>query len=86
MGAVKGWLVVLCGFFILGSAFIMTAPLFDILFQIAKAFGLPEDKGIVATVKTALTVIPYFMGFSLILWGFIQATREEDDTRWFGGG
>ena len=83
MGAVKGWIAVLCGFFILGSAFIFTAPLFDLLFQVANAFGLPEDTGVVATVKTGLTVIPYFMGFSLIFWGFIQATRREDDTIWF---
>jgi len=84
MGAVKGWLTVLVGFFILGAAFIFTAPLFDLLFQVAKAFGLPEDQGVVATVKTGLRVIPYFMGFSLIFWGFIQATRREDDTRWWG--
>jgi len=85
MGAVGAWIKVLAGFFILGSTFIFSQPMFDFLFAIAKAFG-GNAVNIANLISGALQVLPIPISVSLILWGFLEATRKEDASqiRYFG--
>lgn len=77
MGAIGAWIKVLAGFFVLGAVFIFTQPIFDFLFAVGTAMGgnAAEVAGLCAT---SLKVLPIPIAVSLILWGFIDATRSED--------
>lgn len=77
MGAVGAWIKVLVGFFILGGVFIFSQPVFDFLFAIGDSMG-GNAKQLTDFIRTCLTVIPIPIAISLIIWGFIEATREED--------
>lgn len=81
MGYVGAWIKVLVGFFILGAVFIFNQPLFDFLFTLGIAMGgnAAHTAGI---LQGELRYLPVLMSLSLILWGFIESTRSENNSLW----
>ena len=79
MGYVGAWIKVLVGLFILGATFIFTQPLFDILFAIGTAMG-GNAAEVQEMIKGELRYIPTVISLSLILWGFIESTRHENNS------
>ncbi|RLI82700.1 hypothetical protein DRP04_03385 [Archaeoglobales archaeon] len=77
MGAIGAWIKVLAGFFILGGVFIFSQPMFDFMFAAGNAMG-GNAANVASLIKTCLQVLPIPIAISLIIWGFIEATREED--------
>lgn len=81
MGYVGAWIKVLVGLFILGATFIFTQPLFDILFAVGTAMG-GNAAEVQEMIKGELRYIPIVISLSLILWGFIESTRSENNSRY----
>jgi hypothetical protein len=82
VGAVGAWIKVLAGFFILGAVFIFSQPMFDFLFAVADAMG-GNAVHVKNLIQTALSVISIPIAVSLILWGFVEATRREDASYYY---
>ncbi len=81
MGAVSAWLKVLVGFIIIAITFIYTQPLFDFFFAMGHAMG-GNGTLLANRLTTALEYSPIMIAVSLILFGFYESTRTEDDKRY----
>lgn len=81
MGYVGAWIKVLIGLFVLGACFIFTQPLFDFLISIGVAMG-GNAASTANTINGELKYLPVLMSLGLILWGFVEATRSENDSSW----
>ena len=81
MGYVGAWIKVLVGLFVLGATFIFTQPLFDFLLSVGVAMG-GNAEHTANLISGELSYIPVLISLSLILWGFIEATRSENDSLW----
>ncbi|AKB79120.1 hypothetical protein MSHOH_2637 [Methanosarcina horonobensis HB-1 = JCM 15518] len=81
MGVVGAWIKVLTGFFILGATFILNQPIFDFLFALGTAMG-GNAAHTAETLDGELRYLPVIMSLSLILWGFLEATRSENSSFW----
>lgn len=81
LGYIGAWIKVLVGLFILGASFIFCQPLFDFLFALGTAMG-GNAAHTASTIDSCLKYIPVPMSLSLILWGFIEATRSENSSIW----
>ena len=81
MGAIGAWVKVLAGFFVLGGSFIFSQPMFDMLFAIGTAMG-GNAAEVTSLIETSLKILPVPMAATLIFWGIIESTRQEDNSRW----
>jgi hypothetical protein len=81
MGVVGAWIKVIVGFYILGATFIFNQPIFDFLFALGVAMG-GNAEGTANMIDGELRYLPVLMSLSLILWGFIESTRSENNSFW----
>ncbi|MCQ1534841.1 hypothetical protein FTO70_03870 [Methanosarcina sp. KYL-1] len=81
MGYVGAWIKVMVGLFILGATFIFNQPIFDFLFALGWAMG-GNAAHTADTIDGELRYLPVLISLSLILWGFIEATRSEGNSLW----
>lgn len=81
MGYVGAWIKVLVGLFVLGASFVFTQPLFDFLFALGTAMG-GHASHTVSTISSCLSYLPTIISLSMILWGFIEATTNENGSFW----
>lgn len=79
MGYIGAWIKVLVGLFILGGSFIFTQPLFDMLFAVGLAMG-GNAVHVQEVISGELKYLPVLISLSLILWGFIESTRSENNS------
>jgi len=81
MGAIGAWLEVIAGFFVLGATFIFSQPMFDFLFAVGVGMG-GNAADLANTLDMAIRNLPIVIAIALIIHGFLQSTRSEDNSRY----
>lgn len=79
MGAIKAAVLFFVGMFELGACFIYSQPMFDFLFAVGIAMG-GNAANVAQNQQATLIIMPYVLGFALILGSIFEALRREDTT------
>lgn len=81
MGVVMAWIRVLIGFVILALAYTVFSPIIDFFVAVCITFG-----GNAASTASMIDIIvnkimPVGISLSLLIYGFLESTRSEDNSR-----
>jgi len=81
MGAIQNALIALGSIFGMGLAYLSLQPFFDYSLEYMRAIG-GYAANVAGLIDTVLTIFPYGFAAVILIWFFIQSTREEDNSQW----
>jgi hypothetical protein len=81
MGAVQTWLFALASIFAMGLSYLTLQPFFDYGLEFMRAIG-GYAAGVAGLIDTVLTIFPYGFAAAVLIYAFIDSTRQEDNSQW----
>jgi hypothetical protein len=79
LGAIKVWVTVLVGWFILGAAYLFMEPMFAMISNIALQNGV--DRAYLDLIEKMFEYSPILMAVSLLIYGIIGSIRSEEGSQ-----